>query len=285
MPRKPERHDKINKHKCKKGKRFVPVNELGKAVTLIQHPTRVIFTGRSTMGKTTLAVDVIMTQLIQEVKQVFAACPTFWEQPQLAPLRAIKKCFTPKNVFTTVDDSVFEYIYKCLAKHQPRIPTLLLVDDAAAESATNKGNKGSFSRLCLASPHLNLTIIGVFQRLTSASPALRDNTECVVSFIPSRISDVDVIYREFNPCAANPQSKSIVGNALTECWDKSRYCFIYRPPRIGRVDFFAAFDYQVRFGKGNCGGGSERPLQQPTLPLRRTYSEQDSDECESERPL
>jgi len=118
------------------------------------------------MGKSTWVVDVIMTRIIQDVNRVFAVCPTFWTQDQLAPLRNIQNCFTQDNVSLEVDDSVFENIFNILSisKH---IPTLLFVDDAAADAATNKGNKGAWSKLCLAAPHLNLTIAGVFQRATA----------------------------------------------------------------------------------------------------------------------
>lgn len=208
---------------------------------------RLIFTGRSTLGKTTLAVDVILTRLISSVKQVFATCPTFWQQSQLKPLRKIENCFTKYNVFTRVDDSVYEKIYRILSKQRGSIPTLLFVDDAAAERATNAGNKGSFSRLCLASPHLNLTIVGVFQRLTSASPSLRDNSECLISFQPTKTLDVTTIFQEFNPFPAHPERKSIVLNALNECWQKARFCFILRPNFIGSVEYYAGFDGRVNF--------------------------------------
>jgi hypothetical protein len=225
------------------------MNNMGPATQKIHHPTRLIFTGRSTLGKTTLAVDVILHALIRDVKQVFAACPTFWEQKQLSRLRRIPNCFTKHNVFTRVDDTVFERIYKTLVKQGKRIPTLLFVDDAAAERATNSGNKGSFSRLCLAAPHLNLTIIGVFQRLSSASPALRDNAEGLVSFMPNKLHDVKTIVEEFNPSPANPKSKEIVQKALTYCWNDARFAFIFRPNFVGGVQYHAGFEKQVVFDK------------------------------------
>lgn len=204
-------------------------------------------TGRSTLGKTTLASDVILTRLISSVRQCFVACPTWYHQPQLRTLRHIPGAFPRKHVFTQVGDHVFEIIYRILKKQNFRVPTLLFVDDAAAEGATNRGNKGSFSRLCIGSPHLNLSIVGVFQRLSAASPAFRDNTECLCSFTPSKILDVELIEREFNPSPAHPECKRLVRQALTTCWNRSNFCFIYRPPRVPHVEYYSGFNERVKF--------------------------------------
>lgn len=209
---------------------------------------RLIFTGRSTMGKTTLAVDIIMEIIIKKVNRCFAVCPTFWQQPQLKRLRAIDGAFTERTVFTRVDDSVFEYIFRELERE--RAPTLLFIDDAAAEAATNKGNKGAFSRLCLAAPHLGpLWIVCCTQRLTASSPALRDNAEGLISFVPTKIQDVDTIQKEYNPAPAHKKSLDVVKDALTKAWDTSRYCFIWRENWTGGIKYFSGFDHSVKFNK------------------------------------
>lgn len=222
----------------------VLVNKLGKACDHFQHPFRLIITGRSTMGKTTLSVDIILAKILKSVNRCFAVCPTFWEQPALKRLRQIPGAFTKKTVFTKVDDNVFEFIYQQLSRNPA--PTLLFVDDAAAEAATNKGNKGSFSRLCLAAPHLNLTIVGCFQRLTSASPAFRDNAEGLISFVPTKLLDVDTIVKEFNPCPATKNSKDIVSKALQYAWNESMYALIWRVKR-GPVLFYSGLDNIISF--------------------------------------
>lgn len=197
------------------------------------------------MGKTTLAVDIICHQLLKEVRRCFAVCPTFWQQPALQPLRKVKGAFTKKTVTTQVHDQVFDALFKIMdADH---IPTLLFVDDAAAEASTNKGNKGSFARLCIAAPHLNLSIVGCFQRLTSCSPALRDNCECLISFIPTKIIDVDTIVKEFNPTPACATRDQIVKKALEYAWSHARFCFIFREAFTGRVYYFAGLNGQINF--------------------------------------
>ena len=197
------------------------------------------------MGKTTLAVDLILTQFMKNVKRCFAVCPTWYQQKTLKPLRDIPNAFPKSNVFTDVNDAVFEAIFQRL--NAKPCPTLLFVDDAAAEAATNKGNKGAFSRLCLAAPHLQLSIVGCFQRLTSASPAFRDNTEGVISFIPSKIQDVQTLYEEFNPCPARAKSKDIVKEALDYSWKNARFCFIWREAFTGKINYYCGLDSEVAF--------------------------------------
>lgn len=227
----------------KEGKKLI--NELGEATKKIIHPCRVILSGRSTMGKTTLAVDIICNNILKDVGRCFAVCPTWYQQPSLKRLRDIPHAFPKKNVFSLANDPVFDFIFKQC--DNDRIPTFLFVDDSAAESSTNKGNKGSFARLCLASPHLNLSIFGCFQRLTSCSPAFRDNCEGLISFIPSKMLDVNTIIQEFNPCPSNKNTKDIVRAALTTCWEKARFCFIWREAFTGKIYYYCGFNSLCRF--------------------------------------
>ena len=226
-------------------KRVFTINKMGEASNKIVHPYRLLVTGRSTMGKTTLAVDIIRSKLLKHVRRCFAVCPTFWSQPALGPLRAIQGAFNQKNVFTEVHDGVFEVIYRILVKKPA--PTLIFIDDSSAEKATNIGSKGSFSRLCISCNHLDTSMVGVFHRLTSASASFRDNCEGMISFIPSKIIDVDVIYKEFNPSPAHAKSLDIVRNALQEAWENDRFCFIARESFTGRIYYYSGFNFRIRF--------------------------------------
>lgn len=197
------------------------------------------------MGKTTLAVDIICSQLMKNVHRCFAVCPTFKQQPALARLRQIPNAFPEKHIFTVVTDRVFDLLFRIMDRD--RVPTLLYVDDAAAEASTNKGNKGSFARLCVAAPHLNLSIIGCFQRLTQCTPSLRDNCECLISFISTRVSDVDVLCSEFNPSPTSPVAKRVVCDVLERAWASARFCFIWREAFTGRILFHVGFNQQITF--------------------------------------
>lgn len=197
------------------------------------------------MGKTTLCVDIICTQLMHQVQRCIAVCCTWYQQPSLKRLRDIPHAFPKHHVFTQATDQVFDRIFKILDRD--KIPTLLYVDDAAAESATNKGNKGPFARLCLAAPHLNLSIVGCFQRLTQCSPAFRDNAECLIPFISSRVSDVDTLCQEFNPSPTSPVARKIVCQALEHAWQEARFAFIFRESFTGRIIFHVGFNTEIRF--------------------------------------
>lgn len=195
------------------------------------------------MGKTTLAVDLICNNILKDVKRCIAVCPTFYQQPALAPLRAIPHAFPKKHVFSIASEQVFERIFHLCDRD--RTPTFLFVDDSAAESSTNKGNKGAFARICLAAPHLNLTIFGCFQRLTQCSPAFRDNCEGLISFVPTKTHDVGTIITEFNPKPANEHNKEIVKKLLQHAWENARFCFIWREAFTGKIYYYAGFTHAI----------------------------------------
>lgn len=222
-------------------------NELGPATMLIKHPCRLIFSGRSTMGKTTLSVDVICTQLLPSVKRCYAVCPTFWQQDALAKLRNVHGAFPKDHVYTRATNDVFDRIFRHLDRTK-HIPSLLFVDDAAAERATNDGNKGAFARLCLAAPHLNLSIVGSFQRLTQCSPALRDNCEGLISFLSSTEQETKTLLREFCPPAMmDSKGKKKLLQVLIQCWEQYRFCFIWREKFTGHVFYHAGFQNRIQF--------------------------------------
>lgn len=218
---------------------------MGPGASLIKHPCRLLVCGRSTMGKTTLSVDIICTKLMKQVRRIFVVCPTFWQQPAFARLRNMEGVFTKKNVFTRVTDEVFDYIYHILTSKPA--PTLIIVDDGAAEASTNRGNKGSFARLSISCNHNDTSMVAIFQKLTSATGQLRCNVEGLISFIPSDIASVDIIYKEFNPCPADPKSSLIVKKALLESWTKARFCFIWREAFTGNIYFHIGFKYRIQF--------------------------------------
>lgn len=241
--------ERINKRP--KRETFHCVNNLGTSViNRIKPPTRLLITGRSTLGKTTLAVDIIMKQIIPHVRRCFAVSPTFYSQDALKPLRMIRGAFIKKHVFTEVNEEVFEHINDICTKYPA--PTLLFIDDSAAEHATHGGNKGAFARLCNNSPHLKLTIVGCFQKIITVSPTFRYNCENFISFEPCGMRDVDQIIEEFNPCPSHPKSRLITRKALTEAWSNERFAYINKEafsvhnPKP-KVRFFSGFSRCIEF--------------------------------------
>lgn len=243
----------INQRKQKiRGKQLEMLSRVdmrGEGVGRIKHPCRMIISGKSQMGKTTLMVDIVKNVMMRGVRRCFAVCPTWYQQSTLAPLRRIKYAFPKKRVFTKATEENFEKIFNIIDKERDydgnRIPTLLIVDDCAAEQALNRGNHGAFGRLSIASPHLDLSIFCVVQKMTSASPLLRENTEGVISFIPSRVKDIEILTDEFNPCPFYANNRKILLKVLEECWSQERYCFIWREPVTGKVAYYAGLGKKI----------------------------------------
>jgi hypothetical protein len=207
----------------------------------------ILFTGRSGMGKTTLAVKVILKRYINVVNQVFAICPTFWVQAPLEPLRKIPNCFNDSNVFTNVTEGIFKRVLNLIVSNKKRPKTLLFIDDAAGDFCTNRGNKGSFAKLSIAAPHLNLSIIGIFQQAKTASPSFRNNCEGLVSFVSNRRADVEIICNEFNPLPASNNSPNLVNRAIVQAWKEARFLFVWRGQFDVNTTFFGGFNKKIEF--------------------------------------
>lgn len=223
----------------------------------INHPIRTVFTGKSQMGKTTLMVDLIRRRLIASVQRCYVVCPTWYEQPAFQPLRRIKGAFPAKRVYTEATEEVFEEIYRKIKKENARvgrkIPTLLLVDDCAAERALHTGNHGAFGRLAISAPHLNLSIACTVQKLVSASPLLRENTEVVICFYPSRKKDVNILIDEYNPCPWEAGSSKTLRRMMGQCWDKKSYCTIFREPLTGHTAYHIGLGQEVQLPRDEDG--------------------------------
>jgi hypothetical protein len=202
------------------------------------------------MGKTTLMTEIVMKYLIKSVRRCFAVCPTWYQQPALAPLRRIKGAFPRNRVSQQATEQTFEAIFYLLNTERlkgRRIPTLLIVDDCAAESSLNKGNHGAYGRLAIASPHLNLSICTVVQKMVSASPLMRENTEGVIAFIPSRVADIDIIVDEYNPFPFLSNNRKLLLRVLEKCWRENRYTLIWREPLTGKTAYYAGLQEEITF--------------------------------------
>jgi hypothetical protein len=146
-------------------------------------------------------------------------------------------------------DEIFEMIFQILNREKRNgqfIPTLLIVDDCAAESSLNKGNHGPFGRLSIASPHLNLSICTVVQKMTSCSPLMRENAEGIITFIPSRVGDIDIIVDEFNPCPYIYNNKRLLLKVLERCWKENRFCLIWREKLTGKVAYYGGLGREIQ---------------------------------------
>lgn len=209
----------------------------------ISHPYRLLIAGRSTSGKTTLAVELILQQLLRQVRRCYAVCPSFFIQQTLEPLRRVRGAFQRRDVFTNVSNEAFEKIFE--TQRQFKTPALLFLDDAAAEYCTNAGSKGPFARLCIQSSHLNLSVVAIFQGITQACKPLRYNCEGVIVFMPNGERETKTIIEEFNIDSSNPGMRKMMLQALNVAWMEHRFAFIHKS--FPQARFYAGFTKQITF--------------------------------------
>jgi hypothetical protein len=69
----------------------------------------------------------------------------------------------------------------------------------------------------------------------------------LVQFIPSKRADVDILIAEFNPFVSKmkKQGAQELHDILTRIWGEETFCFIYRVPRKGLVQYHVAFDQVI----------------------------------------
>jgi len=193
---------------------------------LVDHPARLLITGRSTSGKSTFAVGFICRRMLRQVRRCYAICPTFYSQSTLGGLRKVQGAFQRKDVFTAPSNDAFEYIFK--QQRRFPYPALLFIDDVADSACTNVGSKGAFAKLCIQAPHINLTIVAIFQGLTQCSKAMRLNTEGLIAFMPDSEDEVNQIIKEFNPWGFRLGGKKLLRAKLEETWQTERFAFFWK---------------------------------------------------------
>lgn len=193
---------------------------------LIIHPARLLIIGRSTSGKSTFAVSLIQRFIFRQVRRCYAICPTFYTQPTLYPLRQVQGAFRRKDIFSSASDDAFRFIFD--QQRRFPYPALLFIDDVADAHCTNIGSKGAFAKLCIQAPHINLTIVAIFQGLTQCSKAMRINTEGLIAFMPDSEDEVNQITKEFNPWGFQLGGKKLLRTRLEETWKNERFAFFWK---------------------------------------------------------
>lgn len=111
----------------------------------------------------------------QRWDKVYLLCPTS-AQDTYNPIRDYID-----KVFTHADAAVFDQIIQ-EQKKNPERRLLVIMDDVAAEAATNTGRKGGLPMLANNARWCNVTLIAMTQNLSSYTPSLRDNAEAIMFF-------------------------------------------------------------------------------------------------------
>ncbi len=228
-----------------------PVIRLGPWAQLLtitpERPTlRLLTMGRSGMGKTTLSVAVACRLIIPYIQRVILICPS--AQSQLSFGCILEHVASKDLHVSTTSNELFRSILESVrtewGKSNGKTRTLLFMDDIAGDFCTNQGRKGDFANLLNESNHIGLSVIGIFQQASGCSSVLRDNTENIIIFPPSREDDIKVVYREFIPYQYSKEKRQEAIDAATEVWDDGEFVFIHRPPRSHGM-MFRGFDEKI----------------------------------------
>ncbi len=222
---------------------------------LIVHPSRLLISGRSRMGKTTFAVKLICQQFRRIVDRIIIVCPTYNIQDTFDPIR---KLVQPCDVYTRATKEDFVLIYKSIKKIQEfnkskgnamqRI--LILVDDMAGTPALHGSRISPFAHLSIQTPHWSTSMIVITQQPTNVSPSFRDNAEAIVVFPSEGVLEVEWLYRCYSSLMMNEgDMKRIIlkawrgGRKDNQEWGK-HFLFIECTPRR-HSQFWIDFDTRI----------------------------------------
>jgi hypothetical protein len=216
------------------------------ALDLLNHPFRLMVSGRTLSGKTTTTVKFIKYMLKKSKWQrILLVCPTA-AQDTFNPIRTLIL-----KVFDSPSEDTYDLIYRlCSPKSEKKLSpvrTLLIVDDCSADGSTNKGRKGAFSRLANNARWLNLSMIVISQNMSSISPAFRDNAEGLMLFHTMNKKERQYILDERNPFPKNSSAmESILDSAITEPFD-----FYFQVNSVQGVFHFKRFDINLVYEDNN----------------------------------
>lgn len=229
---------------------------LGKYARLIQHPTRVFCIGRSQMGKTTLAVQVIMERFAN-LDRYIVICPS-WDQPTYNPIR---DWFKPCDVYRNPQRNTFDKIVQEIRafnefarrKGLETPKTFVLFDDMAGNNLVHSNGKGSFPNFATQTVHEGASLMVISQEPKRADPTFRKNCENFIIFPSEAKYDVDWLNESFNSPVFGKGHNfyDVLNFAWTAGKGRSElgkhFMFIHSAPRT-YSRFYCDFDRQVKMG-------------------------------------
>lgn len=229
-------------------------SKLGKNVRLLlpnkkEKCSRTFVTGRSKSGKTTLVVEILKKYLLDRIHRFFVICPSFYTQNTF---KKIRQFADPEDVYTErPTDEIFQEIRAKIdadLEENPDKMFLLFIDDLSSDSVTNHGRKGAFASLSTEAPHINLSIIALFQQAKTCSPAFRNNADNFIIFPPADNFGMKCFNEEQTPYIYDAKKAKEFSYLTAKIWEKNRFVFIHRPARIKPISF-ENFDKQIVINK------------------------------------
>ncbi len=226
----------------------------------IQHPARLLISGKAGSGKTWLAVDLIDRVLRHQVNRLIVICPTWYTQSIFRCLDGMVK--PDRDVFEDLENDTFEEIYKqilqqvryCAQNNKEPIKTLLFIDDCGSNNLIHGGRISCFGKLAIQFRHLNVSSIVIVQNPKLVSPNYRENANHFIFFPCHRLEEMEWIYKEFNPSFCQ---KKTFFKILLRAWGlknneendgETTFIYIYCPPRHS-IRFFKGFSSEFTLRK------------------------------------
>lgn len=161
------------------------------AIVKIKHPCRILVSGRSQSGKTTLASDILM-----------------WLHPQVdiiilcSPTQAYQKTWIKVedyiNYRVEKPQEAFDIVDGITEKEGNSKRVLLVMDDISYEQVMNTGNKGTISKLSYNAIWLNITLLVVCHKTHNISNSVRENLEHYIQFRTTSPTELDEVADNFN---------------------------------------------------------------------------------------
>jgi hypothetical protein len=229
-----------------------------KAEKYIEHPARVLISGKSGSGKTHLAVQLLMRTLSDQIDRLIVACPTWSTQDVFRSLDHLVK--EERDIFEDVDSKTFTTIFEQVL-NQVRytkknglkpIRTWLLIDDCGSNSAIHGGRISNFGKIAVQLRHLNVSMIVLVQHPKLVSPNFRENANHFILFPTQRVDEINWINNEFNStfCSKEAFLKLVFAawDPISEKGERNEYgqhfLYIHIPQRKA-IQFYRDFEEEL----------------------------------------
>ena len=146
-------------------------------------------------GKTTTTVKLISNlRALRKWTRIILMCPTAFQKTYDPIRRYISKVINEPS-----PPRLKGVLREAMRTQRAGGRTLLIIDDCADQPILNTAYKGSLPNLINNARHYALSLIIITQNITSVTPSMRQNAECVLFFPTIKDGELECFLRERNP--------------------------------------------------------------------------------------